>query len=100
MVDFTKLMSPEERERYFERTARWQEQVQEFDRLDNQELAERLEIYIANSENYAAKVPRGEPVYDSVLWHVLLPLMARRLRMQLSHYIFTKLPDDAEQDQT
>lgn len=50
--------------------------------ISDEQLAERLEYYQANSHalQRAAGDHAGAPVYDSVLWHEILPEVRRRLK--------------------
>ena len=92
MVDFKKLMSPKQLDELYRETARWQEEVAENELLTNQELADKFEVYLRNSQCYERQIRKGRGDYDSVLWHVLLPLMARRLRMTVEKGLLTEMP--------
>lgn len=53
-----------------------------FELIGDADMAELLDYYRANSQGLAniAAAHRGAPVYDAVLWDVLLPVVIDRLR--------------------
>lgn len=56
----------------------YQQDVEKFKAMADVDLAEAVEYYQKNSQ--PGRWPRGTPVYDSVMEHVLIPEMVKRLR--------------------
>lgn len=53
-------------------------QVAKYANLNNASLCASVKLYMQNAQAPRGIEP-GIPVYDSVLWHVLLPELVRRL---------------------
>jgi hypothetical protein len=60
------------------REANFKEDEAKFAAMTNEALAETVALYLRNCER--PRWSRGEPVYDAVMVHNLIPEMIRRLR--------------------
>ncbi len=47
--------------------------------MSNEELQERAEYYLSQCAGPLQHL-KGKPVYDSVMWHVIIPELLRRLK--------------------
>lgn len=56
----------------------FKEDSEKFAAMPDAELAEKVQYYLSHCER--PRWPRGEPVYDAVMWHNLIPEMIKRLR--------------------
>lgn len=74
MIDFRKLLTPEARDRLDKHKG----QVARFGAMSDQELQERAQYFLDNCAT--PKWRPGDPVYDAVVWHVILPELIRRLK--------------------
>lgn len=77
--DYLKFMTPEMRAR-----VEWKRQAHERDvaqarNLSNDELCEKLEYYLSNCD-FPYRHQPGEPVYDGVVAHVIIPELVRRIK--------------------
>ena len=79
MVDFFKHMTPEQRARIEARDANFKKDVAEFAALTDEQLVERTEYYMKNC-SFPHNWQPGEPVYDGVIAHVVIPELLRRLK--------------------
>lgn len=79
MVDFLSRLSPEQQSKIKWLKEAFEKDKAEFAALSNAELADRLEYYMKNC-SFQHQWQPGEPVYDGVVAHVVIPEMIRRLR--------------------
>lgn len=56
----------------------YKEDCEKFAAMPDAMLAETVERYLQNCER--PRWARGEPVYDGIMWHNLIPEMIKRLR--------------------
>ena len=80
-MKFKNLLTEEQRQKLDRVKFKETREKQELDRLTDSELAQRLQYYMTNSFGLRriADEYRDSPVYDSVIWFVLLPEVIRRL---------------------
>lgn len=78
-LDFLKFLKPEQRARIEARRAAHQQDVAEARSMSNEELCEKVTYYLSQS-SFAHQWMPGEPVYDGVIAHVMIPEMMRRLK--------------------
>lgn len=78
-LDFLKFLSPERRAAIEKRRQNYERDVAEARALSNEELCERTTYYLSQSQ-FAHQWLPGEPVYDGVIAHVIIPEMMRRLK--------------------
>lgn len=76
--DFLRFVSPEQRARIEARRDQHRRDVDEARTLSNAELCAQMTRYLAQTEVAYRWLP-GDPVYDGVVVHVLIPEMIRRL---------------------
>ena len=81
MVDFLKHLTPAQRERIERLKTRHARDVAEFQRLTVDELIEKTTYYLKNAQ-FPLQYQPGEPVYDGVIAHVVIPELLRRLKEQ------------------
>ena len=79
MVDFLRFLSPEARARVERHRAFHAADVAEARAMSNEELCERTAYYLANAE-FPHRWQPGEPVYDGVIAHVIIPELMRRVK--------------------
>lgn len=79
MVDFFKHMSPEARARIEANRRNFEKDVAEFQAMPSEQLCERVEYFMKNCE-FPHRFQPGEPVYDGVIAHVVIPELLRRIR--------------------
>lgn len=79
MVDFFKHMSPEAKARYESRKRNFEKDVAEFKVMSAEQLVERVEYFMKNCE-FPGRYQPGEPVYDGVIAHVIIPELLRRVK--------------------
>ena len=77
MVDFMKLLKPEQRATVERRRKYQAEQVARFAAMSPAELIERAKHTIDNSE--PCRFQQGDCVYDATLRYVILPELLRRV---------------------
>jgi hypothetical protein len=77
MVDFKKYLTPET----LQRMTYYDEKVAEHKVMSLEEFIAAAEHCMVNC--IPPKRPKGEPVYDSTMWHVIIPEMLRRLKTYL-----------------
>ena len=73
MIDFKKMLSPSARARL----DHFDKDVAAHKAMSDEELAETTAYYLHNCER--PRWNKGVPVYDGVVWHVILPELLRRL---------------------
>lgn len=78
-MDFLKFLSPEARARVESRRHNHQKDVNEVRAMSNDELVEKTKQYLAQCEFPYRWLP-GEPIYDGVVAHVIIPELMRRLK--------------------
>lgn len=78
-IDFLKHLSPEARERIERQRQAHERDVAETRELSNEALCERTEYYLKNCQ-FPHQWQPGEPVYDGVIAHVIIPELLRRVR--------------------
>jgi len=83
MVDFLRHLSPEARQRIEWLRRAFEEDVAECRGMTVEQLCERAEYYLNNCE-FKFRYQPGEPVYDGVVAHVVIPELIRRLREALT----------------
>jgi len=74
MVDFSKYLSDEAKQRM----AHHEDEVKQHREMPLEELVTKVDYYLMNYTR-CQWLP-GEPVYDAVMWHTLIPEMLRRLK--------------------
>lgn len=77
--DFLRFVSPEVRARIEARRASHERDIAEVRAMDDKTLCETTERYLANCQ-FPFQWQPGEPVYDGVVAHVIIPELVRRLR--------------------
>jgi len=80
-IDFLKHLSPEQRARIEARSQHFEKDVAEFAALSNEELADKIVYFMKNCE-FPGRYQPGDPVYDGVIAHVVIPKVVKRLRGQ------------------
>jgi len=83
MIDFLRFLSPEQRARIKAREDAYARDVAEARKLSNEELAEKTKYYLSQAQFAHAWLP-GEPVYDGVIAHVIIPELLRRISLPAS----------------
>lgn len=78
MMDFLRFLSPEARKRVEAEREHHRKDVAEARALSNAELCAQMKRYLAQCE-FPYRWTPGQPVYDGVVAHVLIPEMIRRL---------------------
>lgn len=79
MVDFLRFLSPERRAKIERQREAFAGDVAEARAMSNEELCEKTKYYLSQSE-FAHRWTPGEPVYDGVIAHVIIPELMRRVR--------------------
>lgn len=77
MVDFRSLLTDEQRRKIALRDAMYAEQRRRFASMTNDNLTASARYYMGQMRDITWKP--GEPVYDAVFWHVIIPEMLKRL---------------------
>lgn len=83
MVDFRKIMTEKQRQRFDFRQKCLAEQLAETKELSNEELGKKLEYYLINSialHEVGERWRAGDIVYDAVVLHILIPEAIKRLK--------------------
>lgn len=75
---FATILNPDKQAAAQARLQSHKEYVAEFALLANEALAEKAQYYLDNCEQ--CRFPKGEPVYDAVMQHVIIPELIARLR--------------------
>jgi len=75
---FRSLMAPDALARFEGNEKNYAEDCAKFAAMTDEQLAETVMQYLHHCS--PPKWSRGEPVYDAVIWHNLIPEMVRRLR--------------------
>ena len=78
-INFTKHLSPEAQARVESNRRNFEKDVAEFNAMDDAALCERVEYFMKNCE-FPHRFQPGEPVYDGVIAHVVIPELLRRIR--------------------
>lgn len=76
--NFVKHLSPEAQARIESQRKNFEKDVAEFQAMTNEQLIERVEYFIKNCE-FPRRWQPGEPVYDGVIAHVIIPELLRRI---------------------
>lgn len=82
MVDFRKMMTPEQRERFDRDQEYIAREHARHRRMSNADLVKYAQNCINNAEG-PRKYPAPVPVYDNAVWHFVLPELIRRLEQTL-----------------
>lgn len=86
MVDFRKHMSPEARELLEQREARLIRERARFQQMPDVELVRVAQQYMGECSG-PRDHPAGDCVYDSAMWHVVLPELLARLQRQFPEQV-------------
>lgn len=77
--DFLRFLSPEARARVEAMRTAHAQDVAEVRSMSNEQLCEKTAYYLSQTE-FAHRWQPGEPVYDGVIAHVIIPELMRRVR--------------------
>jgi len=72
------IFTPDALARHEGLEANYAEDCKKFAAMTDEQLAETVAYFLHHCER--PRWSRGEPVYDAVMWHNLIPEMMRRLR--------------------
>jgi hypothetical protein len=75
MVDFMQIRKEKHPEAY-ERMEKYNAEVMKYEQMDHREFLERAAYIYANS---SCPYDKGVPVYDAVLYHIIIPELLNRL---------------------
>lgn len=82
-VDFRELLrrsvTPERWLEILAGEERFKEDQRHFRAMDDDTICNTLEYYMTQCEQIQRWMP-GQPVYDAVVWHVIIPELLRRIR--------------------
>ena len=79
--NFVKFLTPEQQERIEWKRRAHEGDVAEARAMSNEELCAKTEYYLANCD-FPYRWQPGEPVYDGVVAHVIIPELVRRIKRQ------------------
>ena len=75
---FRSVMGEDAWQRHLGREQNYREDCAKFEAMTDEQLAETAQRYMDHCER--PRWSRGEPVYDAVMWHNILPEFIKRLR--------------------
>lgn len=81
MVDFIKLLSPEQQTKLAELDEYYEKRLIEYRNMTNENLIVTVKYYMTQMEQ-PKKHKDYKPTYDSAFWLILLPEIIRRLRKE------------------
>ena len=77
-MNFTDLLSKEAREELEKAIRQEKTMAESIAALSNKDLKANTEYWMANCDQ-PKRFPKGEPVYDSTFWHIIVPELLKRL---------------------
>jgi hypothetical protein len=81
MVDFRKCLSPEKQKQMAQVDEFYEGRLIAFRNMKTTNLLSTAKYYMTQMKD-PYKYKPGEPVYDSVFWHLIIPEMMRRLEKE------------------